>query len=87
MSSFRKHTGNTASRRYFHFPHSLFVLHIRKTALSGGFSLFLHLLEYLVLSGGGVEFLELNLALYLLLVLAREDHVPGRALELYKMVL
>ena len=49
--------------------------------------LLLYLLEGLVLAGLGVELLKLDLALHLLLVLAREDHVPGGALQLYKMVL
>jgi len=40
-----------------------------------------------VLSSLGIKLLEFDLALHLLLVLAREDDVAGGALELYKVVL
>jgi len=52
----------------------------RKTAQMGGFSLLLHLLEGLVLSSLRIELLELDLALHLLLILARVYDVAGGAL-------
>lgn len=83
-SSFRKHTGETASRGGFSILRTAII---RKTPQNGALFLFLYLLERFVFSGGWIKLLKLNLALNLLLVLARIDYVPGRAFELYKVVL
>lgn len=57
-----------------------------KTA-RGRLLLFLHLLEHFALSGRWIVLLELKLAVHLLFVLAREEYVPGGALQLYEIYL
>jgi hypothetical protein len=44
-----------------------------------------NVLEDLTLAGEWVELLEFELAIHLLLILAREENVPGRALYLYEI--
>ncbi len=70
----RGRTGKPVLGRVFRF---LYEPTIRKTALSGGFLLFLNFLVDFARPGIRIELLKLDFTLYFLLVFAATTHVPG----------
>jgi hypothetical protein len=85
----RKCTGKTFPREGFSIfrvrTSSQQFIYYKKNRPNGRFFLFLNFLEDLTLAGEWVELLEFELAIHLLLILAREENVPGRALYLYEI--
>lgn len=82
----RERAGKTLLGGFFHFPTTLFT-YIKKNRPNGRFFLLLNLFVGLALPSVRVELKKLDLALYLLLVLAGKAHVAGSRLELDETIL